>query len=69
MARQLETEGKQVIGLVNNAGIGVPAPLEFISSERLRLQLDVNTFGHVRLLSVNAHEGICLGDVPASESS
>lgn len=34
-------------GLVNNAGIGVSAPLESISVDTLRRQFDVNVFGQV----------------------
>jgi NAD(P)-dependent dehydrogenase (short-subunit alcohol dehydrogenase family) len=32
-------------GLVNNAGIGVAAPLEFLPIDRLRQQLEVNLVG------------------------
>jgi NAD(P)-dependent dehydrogenase (short-subunit alcohol dehydrogenase family) len=34
-------------GLVNNAGIGVPGPLETLAPDDLRRQLDVNVVGHV----------------------
>src|SRR5688500_17312082 len=34
-------------GLVNNAGIGVAAPLEFLPLDRLRHQLEVNLIGQV----------------------
>lgn len=34
-------------GLVNNAGIGVLGPLEFVPIDQLRLQLEVNLIGHV----------------------
>src|ERR671923_2392212 len=34
-------------GLVNNAGIAVAAPLEFIPLDQLRLQLEVNVVGQV----------------------
>jgi NAD(P)-dependent dehydrogenase (short-subunit alcohol dehydrogenase family) len=34
-------------GLVNNAGIGVLGPLEFVPIDRLRCQLEVNLIGHV----------------------
>ncbi|SUA72767.1 Cyclopentanol dehydrogenase [Nocardia otitidiscaviarum] len=33
--------------LVNNAGIGVTGPLEFVSLDALRLQYEVNVFGQV----------------------
>ena len=34
-------------GLVNNAGIGVTAPVEYISAGALRQQFDVNVFGQI----------------------
>jgi NAD(P)-dependent dehydrogenase (short-subunit alcohol dehydrogenase family) len=34
-------------GLVNNAGVGVPGPIELISAETLRRQFEVNLFGPV----------------------
>ncbi len=34
-------------GLVNNAGIGVGGPLEFLPIEELRRQLEVNTIGQI----------------------
>src|SRR5439155_9386986 len=34
-------------GLVNNAGVAVPAPLEFIPIDELRRQLEVNLVGQV----------------------
>jgi NAD(P)-dependent dehydrogenase (short-subunit alcohol dehydrogenase family) len=34
-------------GLVNNAGIGVPGPLETLPMEDFRRQVEVNMFGHV----------------------
>jgi NAD(P)-dependent dehydrogenase (short-subunit alcohol dehydrogenase family) len=34
-------------GLVNNAGIGVAAPLEFLPIDRLRQQLEINLIGQV----------------------
>lgn len=36
-------------GLVNNAGIAVPGPLEFLPDEQLTHQLDVNVVGQVRV--------------------
>ena len=39
--------GAGLDGLVNNAGIGVPGPLELLSTEDLRRQLDVNVVGQV----------------------
>jgi len=36
-------------GLVNNAGIAVPAPLEFIPLDEFRRQIEVNLIGHLAL--------------------
>jgi len=36
--------------LVNNAGIAIAAPLEFLPPDELARQLDVNVIGHVRVL-------------------
>lgn len=44
----METVGETGVGgLVNNAGIGVPGPLEYLPIEDLRWQFEVNTFGHI----------------------
>ena len=40
-------EGRGLSGVVNNAGIGVPGPLETIPIEDLRRQLEVNVLGQV----------------------
>ncbi|MFE7462399.1 SDR family oxidoreductase [Streptomyces sp. NPDC057554] len=37
-------------GLVNNAGICVPGPLECIDGDQLRHQLDVNLVGHLSMI-------------------
>ena len=42
-----EVGDRGLAGLVNNAGIGVMGPLEFVPIDRLRLQLEVNLIGHV----------------------
>jgi hypothetical protein len=39
--------GGSLDGLVNNAGIGVPGPLEVLSADDLREQLEVNVIGQV----------------------
>jgi NAD(P)-dependent dehydrogenase (short-subunit alcohol dehydrogenase family) len=39
--------GGRLAGLVNNAGIAVAAPLEYIPIDRLRQQLEVNLIGQV----------------------
>jgi NAD(P)-dependent dehydrogenase (short-subunit alcohol dehydrogenase family) len=46
-AIEAETGVAGLDGLVNNAGIGVPGPLETIPMEDIRRQVDVNLFGHV----------------------
>jgi NAD(P)-dependent dehydrogenase (short-subunit alcohol dehydrogenase family) len=40
-------DGNGLGGLVNNAGIGVAAPVEYLSPEALRRQFDVNVFGQI----------------------
>jgi len=42
-----ELGGAPLAGLVNNAGIAVAAPLEFLPADRLREQLEVNLIGQV----------------------
>ncbi|MCU0512039.1 MAG: SDR family NAD(P)-dependent oxidoreductase [Anaerolineae bacterium] len=46
--RQVGHEGLH--GIVNNAGIQVPGPLETLSVAALKRQFDVNLFGHVQVL-------------------
>lgn len=48
-ARDVEEalDGEGLLGLVNNAGIGIGAPLEFIDLDELRRQLEVNVIGPV----------------------
>src|SRR5262249_41443235 len=48
-ARQVEGAlgGAGLRGLVNNAGIGIGAPLEFIDLDELRRQLEVNAVGPI----------------------
>ncbi len=40
-------DGVQLKGLINNAGIGIGGPLEFLPVEDLRLQYEVNVLGHL----------------------
>jgi NAD(P)-dependent dehydrogenase (short-subunit alcohol dehydrogenase family) len=40
-------EERGLDGLVNNAGIGITAPVEYISADALRRQFDVNVFGQI----------------------
>ena len=42
-------EGEQLAGLVNNAGITVQGPLEFLSLDEFRRQLEVNVVGPLAL--------------------
>jgi NAD(P)-dependent dehydrogenase (short-subunit alcohol dehydrogenase family) len=48
-AREAEAAlaGEGLQGLVNNAGIGIGAPLEFVELDELRRQLEVNVIGAV----------------------
>jgi NAD(P)-dependent dehydrogenase (short-subunit alcohol dehydrogenase family) len=50
VARLLRSQsGDTLVGLVNNAGIAVAGPLEFVSPERLRQQFEVNVVGVLAL--------------------
>src|ERR671915_2429504 len=46
-AVRAELGGGPLAGLVNNAGIAVAAPLEFLPLDQLRRQLEVNLVGQV----------------------
>jgi NAD(P)-dependent dehydrogenase (short-subunit alcohol dehydrogenase family) len=47
-AEQIETEtGGRLDGLVNNAGIAIPGPLETLAMEDFRRQVEVNMTAHV----------------------
>ena len=46
-AEQVAASGLPVTGLVNNAGVGTGGPYEFIPIDTLRMQFEVNYFGHV----------------------
>ena len=43
---------RPLVALINNAGIGVGGPLEFVPIERLRHQLEVNLIGHISVSQV-----------------
>jgi len=47
---QAATQVDRLDGLVDNAGIAVAAPLEFLPPEELTRQLDVNVVGQLRVL-------------------
>ncbi len=40
----------ELVGLVNNAGVGVTAPIELVPLEELRRQFDVNVIGQVAVI-------------------
>jgi len=44
-----EAAGVNLLGIVNNAGIAVAGPLEFMPIEVLRRQFEVNVLGHVNV--------------------
>ena len=46
---QIESEGRGLYGLVNNAGVVVAGPLIELPEEDMRLQLDVNLLGPYRV--------------------
>jgi NAD(P)-dependent dehydrogenase (short-subunit alcohol dehydrogenase family) len=39
--------GDELVGLVNNAGVAIAAPLEFVPVDELRRQLEINVVGQV----------------------
>src|SRR5215210_2593454 len=45
-----ELAGTPLAGLVNNAGIAVAAPLEFLPMDRLRQQLEINLIGQAAVI-------------------
>lgn len=46
-AHAVHESGKPLRGIVNNAGIAVPGPLEFLPVDELRRQFEVNFFGAI----------------------
>ena len=42
-------DGGRLAGLVNNAGVAISGPIEFISPDELTRQLDINVVGQVRV--------------------
>lgn len=48
-AHRVRADGQRLIGLVNNAGIAVAGPLEFVPLAELRRQLEVNVIGQVAM--------------------
>ncbi len=49
-ALKAELAGRPLDGVVNNAGMAVLRPLEFLPIEELRREFDVNLFGHIAVL-------------------
>ena len=48
-AQQVQAAGPALAGLVNNAGVVVAGPIEYLPLEELRRQLEVNLIGHVAM--------------------
>ena len=44
-----ENKSKKIIGLVNNAGIVLPGPIELQPIKQFQKQIDVNLIGHIRI--------------------
>src|SRR5262249_58161689 len=55
----LELELEELHGLVNNAGVAIAGPLEFLAAEELRRQLEVNVVAQLRVTQP------CLPALPA----
>jgi NAD(P)-dependent dehydrogenase (short-subunit alcohol dehydrogenase family) len=49
-AARAELGDAPLVGLVNNAGIAVAGPLEFLPLDQLRLQLEINLVGQVAVI-------------------
>ncbi|MBN9389344.1 MAG: SDR family oxidoreductase [Chloroflexi bacterium] len=50
ISKQLDETGLKLVGLVNNAGIGVTAPVECVPLDELRKQYEVNVIGQVAVI-------------------
>jgi NAD(P)-dependent dehydrogenase (short-subunit alcohol dehydrogenase family) len=48
VSREVGTAG--LVGLVNNAGVAVPGPLEYLPLEELRRQLEINLVGQLAVI-------------------
>ncbi len=51
----IESEGRKLFGLVNNAGIAVSGPLIDLQVEDLRNQFEVNVYGAFRMVKTYSH--------------
>jgi NAD(P)-dependent dehydrogenase (short-subunit alcohol dehydrogenase family) len=49
-AARAELEGVPLAGLVNNAGVAISGPMEFVPPDELTRQLDINLVGQVRVI-------------------
>ncbi|KZX22558.1 SDR family NAD(P)-dependent oxidoreductase [Rathayibacter tanaceti] len=49
VAALIETDGRPLRAVVNNAGIAVNAPVEVLPMQEWRRQFDVNFFGHIEV--------------------
>ena len=49
-AEFIRGDGAKLVGLVNNAGIAVAGPLEFLPISELRKQLEINVIGQVAMV-------------------
>lgn len=47
---EIALDGRGLDGLVNNAGIVVSGPLEFVPLDEFRRQLEINVLGHVAMI-------------------
>jgi NAD(P)-dependent dehydrogenase (short-subunit alcohol dehydrogenase family) len=50
LAVQAQLGERGLDGLVNNAGIATPAPIEYMSADVLRRQFEVNVFGQIAVI-------------------
>jgi NAD(P)-dependent dehydrogenase (short-subunit alcohol dehydrogenase family) len=50
VAARDELKDTPIVGLVNNAGIAVAGPLEFMPLDQLRMQLEINVVGQVAVI-------------------
>ena len=44
-----ELRGERLYAVVNNAGVALLGPLEFLPLDRIRQQFEVNLFGHIAM--------------------
>ena len=44
-----QLDGRPLLGLINNAGVVVSGPVEFLPLDDLRMQFEINVFGHIAM--------------------